>query len=112
MINRLVSDTPHAETAREYLRGNCKVSELYPYDKEFGDGFLLKQGLTFIWLYHLEIALLIFVKLPGQNHYMEEYEQILLKSFDAWLAGQGCTAHEEAVAALRERKAAGQIICM
>lgn len=40
MINRLVSDTPHAETAREYLRGNCKVSELYPYDKEFGDGFL------------------------------------------------------------------------
>lgn len=40
MISRLVADTPHAETAREYLRGNCKVSELYPYDKEFGDGFL------------------------------------------------------------------------
>lgn len=40
MISRLVADTPHAETAREYLRGNCMVSELYPYDKEFGDGFL------------------------------------------------------------------------
>ncbi len=39
MINYLVADTPHAETAREYLRGNCKVSELYPYDEEFGDGF-------------------------------------------------------------------------
>ncbi|MDE7183963.1 MAG: DUF4132 domain-containing protein [Lachnospiraceae bacterium] len=38
MINRLVPDTPHAETAREYLRGNCEVSELYPYEKEFGDG--------------------------------------------------------------------------
>lgn len=39
MINYLVADTPHAEIAREYLRGNCKVSELYLYDKEFGDGF-------------------------------------------------------------------------
>lgn len=39
IINYLVADTPHAEIAREYLRGNCKVSALYPYDKEFGDGF-------------------------------------------------------------------------
>ncbi len=39
IISRLVDDTPHAEIAKEYLRGNCKVSELYPYDEEFGDHF-------------------------------------------------------------------------
>lgn len=39
MISRLVDATPHAELAKEYLRGNCSVSELYPYDEEFGDHF-------------------------------------------------------------------------
>ncbi|MDE7418479.1 MAG: DUF4132 domain-containing protein [Lachnospiraceae bacterium] len=39
MIGYLVEPTPHAELAKEYLRGNCKVSELYPYDEEFGDHF-------------------------------------------------------------------------
>lgn len=39
MIRKLVADTPHAELAREYLRGNCRFSELIPYDEEFGDGF-------------------------------------------------------------------------
>ncbi|HBV82951.1 MAG TPA: DUF4132 domain-containing protein [Lachnospiraceae bacterium] len=39
VIELLVPPTPHAELAKEYLLGNCKVSELYPYDKEFGDRF-------------------------------------------------------------------------
>lgn len=39
VIEKLVADTPHAELAREYLWGNCRFSELVPYDKEFGDGF-------------------------------------------------------------------------
>lgn len=38
IIGLLVSPTPHAELAKEYLRGNCKVSELYPYSEEFDDG--------------------------------------------------------------------------
>ena len=39
VIELLVPPTPHAELAKEYLLGNCKVSELYHYDKEFGDRF-------------------------------------------------------------------------
>jgi len=39
VIAKLVADTPHAKLAKEYLRGNCRFSELVPYDKEFGDGF-------------------------------------------------------------------------
>lgn len=39
MIGCLVEATPHAETAKEYLRGECKVSALYPYDEEYGDHF-------------------------------------------------------------------------
>ena len=39
VIEMLVSPTPHAELAKEYLRGNCKFAELVPYDDEFGDGF-------------------------------------------------------------------------
>jgi len=39
VIKLLVAPTPHAELAKEYLLGNCKVSALYPYDKEFGDRF-------------------------------------------------------------------------
>ena len=39
VIELLVPPTPHAELAKEYLLGNCKVYELYPYDKEFGDRF-------------------------------------------------------------------------
>lgn len=39
VIKLLVASTPHAELAKEYLLGNCKVSALYPYDKEFGDRF-------------------------------------------------------------------------
>ncbi|MDE7477481.1 MAG: DUF4132 domain-containing protein, partial [Lachnospiraceae bacterium] len=35
IIHDLVKDTPHAELAREYLRGACKISELYPYVDEF-----------------------------------------------------------------------------
>jgi len=39
MIGYLVEKTPHAEAAKEYLRGNCEVSALYPYDEEYGDHF-------------------------------------------------------------------------
>lgn len=39
VIELLVPPTPHAELVKEYLLGNYKVSELYPYDKEFGDRF-------------------------------------------------------------------------
>lgn len=39
MIDSLVGATPHAETAKEYLRGDCSVSALYPYDEEYGDHF-------------------------------------------------------------------------
>jgi hypothetical protein len=39
VIALLVEPTPHAELAKKYLLGNCKASELYPYDKEFGDKF-------------------------------------------------------------------------
>ncbi len=40
MIQQVVANTPHVELAKEYLRGNCAVSELYPYEDEFADGFL------------------------------------------------------------------------
>ena len=33
---KIWQNVPH----RRYQALNCKVSELYPYDKEFGDGFL------------------------------------------------------------------------
>lgn len=39
MIDCLVEATPHAEIAKEYLRGDCRVSALYPYDEEYGDHF-------------------------------------------------------------------------
>ncbi len=35
IISYLVQDTPHAELAREYLRGHGTISELYPYEEEF-----------------------------------------------------------------------------
>lgn len=40
VIGYLVEDTPHAETAREYLRGNCSISGLYPYMEEFRRGII------------------------------------------------------------------------
>ena len=52
MIQQLVANTPHAQLAKEYLRGNCAVSELYPYDNEFGDGF--QNGYVmqdYLWKY-------------------------------------------------------------
>lgn len=39
MIDCLVEAAPHAEIAKEYLRGNCRVTALYPYDEEYGDHF-------------------------------------------------------------------------
>ncbi|MCX4298280.1 MAG: DUF4132 domain-containing protein [Lachnospiraceae bacterium] len=35
IISYLVQNTPHAELAREYLRGHGTISELYPYEEEF-----------------------------------------------------------------------------
>ena len=49
MISELVSNVHHADLAKEYLRGNCAVSELYPYEKEYMDG--VQYG------YHLSDAL-------------------------------------------------------
>ena len=49
MISELVPNMPHADLAKEYLRGNCAVSALYPYEKEYID------GVQFI--YHLSDAL-------------------------------------------------------
>jgi len=52
MIQQLVANTPHAQIAKEYLRGNCAVSELYPYDNEFGDGFVNGYNMqTYLWKY-------------------------------------------------------------
>lgn len=45
MIKQLVPDTPHAELAREYLRGSGKVSDLYPYDEEFATGWAYGYGI-------------------------------------------------------------------
>lgn len=60
IIEFLVAPTSHMELAKEYLRGNCNVSELYPYDKEFGDGF--DKGH-----YHLKSYINKF-----QKHYKDE----------------------------------------
>ena len=49
MIDSLVEDTPHAEAAKEYLRGSCGVSALYPYDEEYGDHF---QSVPFVSRYY------------------------------------------------------------
>lgn len=38
---------------------------------------------------------------------MEEYEDIVLKNFEDWLARQGCAAHEEAIASIRKKQPAG-----
>lgn len=35
IISYLIYDTPHAELAREYLRGHGTISGLYPYEEEF-----------------------------------------------------------------------------
>lgn len=45
MIAQFVADSPHAERARDYLRGNCAVSELYPYEKEYAKLMQYRGGL-------------------------------------------------------------------
>ena len=40
IISYLVQDTPHAELAREYLRGHGTISELYPYEEEFSTAYI------------------------------------------------------------------------
>ncbi len=40
VIHYLVRDTPNAELAREYLRGHCKISALYPHEEEFVTGYV------------------------------------------------------------------------
>ena len=40
IIHYLVQDTPHAELAREYLRGHGTISELYPYEEEFSTAYI------------------------------------------------------------------------
>ncbi|MDE7203865.1 MAG: DUF4132 domain-containing protein, partial [Lachnospiraceae bacterium] len=43
IIDHLVKDTPHAELAREYLRGNGKVTDLYPYEAEFSTEHIVRD---------------------------------------------------------------------
>lgn len=38
---------------------------------------------------------------------MEEYEGIVLRNFEEWLARQGCAAHEEVIASIRKKQPAG-----
>ncbi len=38
MILKLLSNSPHVDLAKKYLRGDCAVSALYPYDKEYANG--------------------------------------------------------------------------
>ena len=45
IIGHLVKDTPHAELAREYLRGNSRITELYPYEAEFSTEHLWRDYL-------------------------------------------------------------------
>ncbi|MDE7274122.1 MAG: DUF4132 domain-containing protein [Lachnospiraceae bacterium] len=45
IIDYLAGDTPHAELAREYLRGNSRITELYPYEAEFSTGHILRDYL-------------------------------------------------------------------
>lgn len=45
IIDHLVRETPHAELAREYLRGNSKISELYPYETEFSTEHIIRDYL-------------------------------------------------------------------
>lgn len=37
MISELVPDSPHAALAKEYLRGDCPISALYPYSEEYAE---------------------------------------------------------------------------
>ena len=39
VIRYLVMDAPHAEQIRMYLRGQCSISELYPYQEEYRPRF-------------------------------------------------------------------------
>ncbi len=64
VIEFLVAPTPHAELAKEYLLGNCKVSDLYPYDREFGDGF--EDGL-----YHVNKILKKFKKHSNNEAFID-----------------------------------------
>lgn len=45
IIQYLVQDTPHAELAREYLRGHGVISELYPYEEEFSATYIFYSYL-------------------------------------------------------------------
>ncbi|MDE6620758.1 MAG: DUF4132 domain-containing protein [Lachnospiraceae bacterium] len=45
IIGHLVEDTPHAELAREYLRGNSNITELYPYEEEFSTDHIWRDYL-------------------------------------------------------------------
>ncbi len=40
VIAYLVKDTPHAELAREYLRGNGSIEALYPYEEEYSGNYV------------------------------------------------------------------------
>ena len=40
VIAYLVKDTPNAELAREYLRGNGSIEALYPYAAEYSGGYV------------------------------------------------------------------------
>jgi len=40
VINYLVKDTPHAELAKAYLRGESKIAELYPYVEELSGKYV------------------------------------------------------------------------
>lgn len=46
VIRYLVNDTPHAELAREYLRGRGKIAALYPYEQEFSTGYI-----SYYWMH-------------------------------------------------------------
>lgn len=40
MIDYLVKDTPHAELAKAYLRGESNITELYPYVEELSGQYV------------------------------------------------------------------------